>query len=222
MIVCMPYYNRRELLERSMRAYEKLYGRLALSICDDRSVPPLRLPRTKLKVTLTRLEGTPEPRNPCVPINTAVSASDDDVIVLTNPEVEHVDPVFDRMRAALRFPKDYVIAACRCAETGRWEARNGLTCRGRLPIPQFSGFHFCTMLHRGLWNAAGGFNEEYRLGLGCDDNDWLWRLESVGANFIPLDDCVVYHHPTAKIPNQSSSARNRQLLKQCWKHKWNR
>ena len=161
MIVCMPYYNRRDALEHSIGAYERLYKfseHVKLSICDDRSVPSLVLPDTHLAVNLTRIDGPAEPKNPCVPMNMAVNASDDDIIVLTNPEVEHVEPVFAKMRAALRFPNDYVIAACRCAHTGQWEARSGLRRKNRAPMPQFSGFHFCTMLHRGLWNAAGGFD----------------------------------------------------------------
>jgi GT2 family glycosyltransferase len=218
----MPYYNRREHLARSMRAYESLYDDIKLSICDDRSRPPLMLPATNLNIKLTRIEGSPEPKNPCVPMNMAVNASKDDIIVLTNPEVEHVEPIFAKMLAALRFPNDYVIAACRCAHTGRWEARSGLRTKNRQRVPQFSGFHFCTMLHRGLWNAAGGFDEEYREHRGCEDNDWLWRLQDVGANFIPLDDCIVYHHPTPEHSAMPGGKQNQALLQRRWGHKWNR
>lgn len=87
-------------------------------------------------------------------------------------------------------------------------------------MPEGSGFHFCAMLNRTLWDKAGGFDEDYRDGHACDDNDWLWRLESAGAKFLMRDDLVVQHFQS-EVNWGGRLARNRRLLKQKWGHRWN-
>jgi GT2 family glycosyltransferase len=117
-----------------------------------------------------------------------------------------------------------VIAACR--NIGRrgeyWLAHS--SCKagqgGRLPMPPGSGFHFCAMLHRSLWERAGGFDEAYRAGQGCEDNDWLWRLHAAGALFILRDDLVVWHRATALRWPRGGLPGNRRLLKSKWRHQW--
>lgn len=196
--VCMPYWNRPKELARSMLAYEKLYPDLELefSICDDGSFQPLQSHGKPWKIT--RLPFHAQAMNPCVPINAAIRAATHDVIVLTNPEVEHRVPVFHQMLAALQAPNDYVMAGCIEATTGARIAGEGTPLApagGRKPIPPGSDLHFCTMFHRGLFDTIGGFDEAYRNGLGCDDNDFVWALYSVRANFkrVPVD---VYHYRT--------------------------
>jgi GT2 family glycosyltransferase len=49
---------------------------------------------------------------------------------------------------------------------------------------------------RTLWEKAGGFDEDYRGGQGCDDNDWLWRAYAAGARF-RVAPVLVWHHDHA-------------------------
>jgi len=219
--VCMPFYQRQDALDRSMAAYHVLYHDLDLefSICDDGSPDPL----IAFDCLVTSLPKKKHALNPCVPINRAVEASNGEIIVLTNPEIEHETAIFGQMLARLEGENDYVIAACRDHKTGQWLSKStAVGCMsGRLPMPKGSGFHFCTMLHRSTWNKIGGFDEEYREGQGCDDNDWLWRLEDIGVNFIMCDDLIVKHY---RIPLRWPSGglkRNKKLLKRKWGHKWN-
>lgn len=196
--VCMPYWNRPKELTRSMAAYARTYPRaeFEFSICDDGSFMPLE--RRAPNWVVTRLPQHSRALNPCVPLNVAVRASKHDIVVITNPEVEHREPVFQQMLDALQGPNDYVMAACKEATTGEWIAgpeAPRAPIGGRRPIPAGSDLHFCVMMHRELFERVGGFDEEYRFGLGCEDNDWLWRLHCAGANFKRVPG-VVWHYRT--------------------------
>lgn len=210
----MPYWNRPRELTRTLASYARLYSNLQIeySICDDGSVVPLE----RAGCRITRLPYHIAALNPCVPINVAVKASTHDVVVLTNPEVEHRTAVLQQMLAALTGPDDYVMAGCIEATTGARIAGIGTPygTNGRLPIPEGSDLHFCTMFHRSLWEKAGGFDEEYRYGLGGEDNDWLFRLQSVGAQFKRLG-ADVYHYRT---PHRWTGTleKNAALLQKKW------
>ena len=75
------------------------------------------------------------------------------------------------------------------------------------------------MMHRSLWDAAGGFDEEYRRGAGYDDPDFVLRLHRAGAKFLIRDDLVVEHvrqgAHAAWAPGMY--VRNREIFMRKWK-----
>lgn len=213
--VAMPYWNRQTLLEQSLAAYAKVYPKLDIefSICDDGSLFPVKAPGCKV----TTLPLKTRALNPCVPINVAVRACTRDIIVLTNPEIEHREPVLLQMLEALKGPNDYVMAACHDPELGVIAGEGTPYGRqGRLPIPRGADLHFCVMFHRELFERAGGFDDEYRFGLGCDDNDWLWRLYVAGANFKRVPGVVWHHRTLHRWPG--TLEKNAALLEKKWGH----
>lgn len=214
--VCMPYWERQAILSRNLKAYRKLYGHLDLeiSICDDGSPEPVRAPGC----AVTYLPRKEVGKNPCVPINAAIRASRGEIIVLTNPEIEHREDVLTGMLAMMEHPDDYVTVSCQDV-SGQWLAGPEVDYRacGRMPVPAGAHFHFCAMFTRELFEKAGGFDEAYRDGRACEDNDWLWRLDEIGARF-KLAPGVVYHHQTPHA-YVGRAATNVELLKRKWGHK---
>jgi GT2 family glycosyltransferase len=192
-----------------------LYEGLEISICDDGSPVPVVAP----ECIVTRLPAKTIGLNPCVPINAAVRASSGDIVVLTNPEIEHREDVLAGMLALLEGPDDYVTVSCRDVN-GMWLAGQNVdyTKNGRLPVPKGAHFHFCAMLTRELFERVGGFDEEYRNGRACEDNDWLWSLDHAGANF-KLAPGVVWHHQTPHAYGGTHES-NRDRLLSRWGHKW--
>lgn len=180
--VCMPYYMRQAELDRTLDSYRKLYGHLDLeiSICDDGSPVPVQAPGCRVSSLPIKNHAL----NPCVPINVAIRESSGDVIVLTNPEVEHVENVLDDMLALLEDENDYVTCACIDAD-GTWLAGERVNYRthGRRPVPMGAHYHFCAMFQRRLFVRSGGFDESYRYGRGYEDVDWLWSLHGLGVRF---------------------------------------
>lgn len=216
--ICMPYWQRQKELDRSLAAYRRIYGHLDLeiSICDDGSPVPVLADGC----VVTRLPAKKIGLNPCVPINAAVRASSGDVIVLTNPEVEHREDVLTGMLSMLEHPDDYVTVACRDV-SGMWIAGpevNYAFANGRMPVPEGAHFHFCAMLTRELFERVGGFDEEYRFGRSLEDNDWLWSLDAAGARF-KLAPGMVWHYRTPHAYAGSHPA-NLDRLTRKWGHKW--
>lgn len=214
----MPYWQRQKELDRSLAAYRRIYGHLDLeiSICDDGSPVPVLADGC----VVTRLPAKKIGLNPCVPINAAVRASSGDVIVLTNPEVEHREDVLTGMLSMLEHPDDYVTVACRDV-SGMWIAGpevNYAFANGRMPVPEGAHFHFCAMLTRELFERVGGFDEEYRFGRSLEDNDWLWSLDAAGARF-KLAPGMVWHYRTPHAYAGSHPA-NLDRLTRKWGHKW--
>lgn len=216
----MPYYNRYAELCRGLTSLEYHYYAhdLEVIVCDDGSDEPLQL-HSILDMHVVHLPGPKPPKNPCVPMNAAVAHSSGDILCLTNPEVVHQQPVIDALRQHLNHVDDYVIAACRNEWNGRWRVRSGV--KYEHPVPSGAGFHFFAMLHRKLWDKAGGFDPAYRDGQGYEDNDWLWRLWHVGARFHIVDDAVVLHPRTRTRWPTGGRARNREILKRTWGPVWN-
>lgn len=211
--VCVPYWNRQDALDRMFETYDRLYGGLDIefSVCDDGSPEPAVVPDG---VILTRLQAKDHDLNPCVPINRAVAASSGSVLVLTNPEIEHREPVLLELLDLLERDDDYAVARCWCVDRGEWlagpEVRYGT--RGRGPVPTGAHFHFLAAFSRLLWDRAGGFDEDYRHGTGWDDGDWLWRLHLVGARF-RLSKGTVYHH---RGTSRWTMPHNRDLFFEKW------
>jgi hypothetical protein len=196
--VCVPYWDRKQMLDDMFAMYARLYPHLPIemSVCDDGTPLPAVVPDG---VVLTRLKRKTIPLNPCVPINRAVAASTGDIIVLTNPEIQHTQPVLDEMLGLLEHEDDYVTARCRHHAPGKstdglWLAgpETDYNSNGREPLPPGAHFHFLAMFRRSLWSRAGGFDPDFRMGTACDDNDWCWRAYRAGARF-RCTEGVVWH-----------------------------
>ena len=173
--VCLPYYKRAAALERFKK--ENIRN-LEISVFDDGAEKDY-------------------PLNPCVPINKAIRQSTGSIICLTNPEIEGWSGALLEMADLLENKNDYVMARCWDVERDMWLADKSVDYSkdGRLPVPPGAHFHFCVMFYRELFDLVGGFDEDYRHGQACEDNDWLWRLHTYGVNFI-LSKAIVFHHDT--------------------------
>jgi hypothetical protein len=178
--------------------YQTLYRDMDLefSVADDGS-PEAAVAPVEARAVITHLPKKTKPLNPCVAINRAVAASHGNIIVLTNPEIEHRVPALRAVVQALVGPNDYVTAACYEEKRKFWLAGPAVnySTHGRLPVPPGAHFHFLAAFSRSLWDRAGGFDEDFRNGTACDDNDWLWRAYRAGAVFKSIAD-TVWHHPS--------------------------
>ena len=210
--IAMPYYNREDQLIEGVYSLFKTYPLLdfVISIACDRSRPPLSLDifpsGQRAHMLASWIEGKPEPRNPCVPINLAVNRAisrlKPDVIVLTNPEIIHVRPVIDEMLLVIKQegPDTYVTARCEDERGVIAGTEVDYSKAGRLPVPEGAHFHFLAAFTPALWAKAGGFDPDYRFGQACEDNDWLWRVKRAGGLFRHVDT-PVFHQKSTTVWN---------------------
>lgn len=223
----LPYWERQQASDRALHLMARQYPDLALEVIvvDDGSAipyaPPARMPWPVRVIHGPRKDG---PLNPCVPINVGAGAASGDFIALSNPEILHVNPVLPAMLAECveGGPLTYVMAACWDPEKNRWHChstrRRSVDNDGGGYLPAGSDYHFMSLMHRSLWDATGGFDEDYRDGAGYDDPDFVRRLHRAGARFVLRDDLVV-HHPRngAHAPwRPEMFTRNRRIFRQKW------
>lgn len=223
--VVMPYWKRPEALSYALFRMAQTYPTINMEIIivDDGS-GDLRLDEYPWEVRVLTLPEKSAALNPCVPFNAGVAAARSDVIVLTNPEIIHDVPVFEKMLGELgELGRDgYVMAATWCQDEGKWHCHSSMPRLNVLGVehPEGSGLHFCAMLHKSLYEKAGGFDEEYRDGAGYEDNDFVMRLGKIGAVFKICDDLQVLHPKNGARTSWPEGAfeRNAELFLTKWRH----
>lgn len=192
--VVLPYWERGEALVMGLTSLSQQYRGLDVEVVvvDDGSPtqPAARVlagASLGIDVRVIELPHKMEPKCPVTPINHGVANATGEFIVLSNPETTHRSPILGAMRETIQKlgPKTYVLAAAFCPDTGGWHCHS---------VYASAGYHFCTMLHRSLWDASGGFDEAYREGNCFDDPDYVQRLLRAGASFVFRDDLLVDHH----------------------------
>lgn len=224
----LPYWDRQVATNESLRLMVEHYHDLDLEIVvvdDGNEIPFHASAALPLKIKVVRLPIKSFPLNPCVPYNRGVEAAEGEYIALSNPEILHKRPVLQRMlaKAMAEGESAYVMAACWCAEELRWHAHSTLRRSDDSDVgayvPAGADYHFMSVLHRSLWNKAGGFDEGYRDGAGYDDPDFVRRLDRARAKFFMCDDLVVNHPRKGARANWTREMfeRNRALFMGKWK-----
>lgn len=195
-----PFWQRQAVADRSCALLAEHYADLdmELVVVDDGNAEPYRAPKLPFPVRVVRLPAKSNPLNPCVPLNCGVAAARGDVIAISGPEMMHTTPILQAMRDELGDDaKKYVLAAVWYVDGKTWHCHstNKRSDNGDVGsmLPPGADYHFMSMLRRSLWDASGGFDEDYREGAGYDDPDFVLRLHRAGAKFLIRDDLVVEH-----------------------------
>lgn len=204
--IIMPYWKRREQLEASLRILYKFYPDFEVIVVDDGS-------GDDLDYDVIRLPLKKEPKNPCVPINVGVDAATSEIIVLTGPEMLHRAPILYEMTKELTSEKSYITAAAWCPDTNIWHCHSSIN-RNKTGLD--AGYHFCSMIFRKFFIEIGGFDERYREGVAYDDDDFLMKLHSNGAEFVMRDDLIV-DHPQSHTQWPGKHEINKTLFRRKWK-----
>lgn len=223
--IVAPYWNRNGAANIALRLIDQHYKHLDLQyvMVDDGSKEEFVPEGDWPWLDIVKLPRKDVAMNPCVPINVGVKYAKGDVIVLTNPEIRHNTPVLEQMLQSLMEAGEngYVSAACWYERDRSWHAHSCILVDGQRDNyrqPKGSAFHFCTMFFRTLWDKAGGFDEEYRDGVGWDDPDWVNRVHRAGGVFVMRDDLVVEHVRDGAETQWNSGGmdRNKALFMRKW------
>lgn len=224
--IILPYWKRAAATDRSMALLAEHYPKLDMEvvIVDDGSPEPYVAPDgMPWPVKVIHLPFKETAKNPCVPINEGVAASNGEIIAISNPEILHKTPVLGQMLESIQDDKDYVLAAAWCEEQKRWHCHSSVSRRTDNDVGQYlpigANYHFLGMMRRKLWDEAGGFDNDYREGAGYDDPDFVRRLHKAGAKFLIRDDLIV-EHPRSGAHSEwpaGGHARNRALFMSKWK-----
>lgn len=223
--VVMPYWKRLAVLEANLSSYEDFYQNddIEIIVVDDGSGDLKPNWNYGPMVSVIRLPLKDKALNPCVAFNEGVREAQGNIIVLTNPEVLHRQPILRDMQEHLeRLGRNgYVSAACWSSSLKMWFCHSTKMPPdeqvGRARSPKGAGLHFCSMLNRPLYERIGGFTEDYRQGQGYEDNDFLWKLDKAGAKFEICDDLITDHYdcPRTDWP-KGGAERNKAIFESRW------
>lgn len=215
----LPYWKRQAAADKALAMLAALYADtdVEVIVVDDGDPEPFVEPRVDLDLKVLRLQQKATPKSPVTCWNEGVKLARGDVIALSCIEVLHRGPVLPAMEEALGElgPDGYVLAAAWCPEQGAWHTHSSLIVP---QCPPGAGLAFLGMLHRELYERAGGFDEAYRDGAGYEDRDFIHRLHRAGAQFAIRDDLVVDHPKTGatiKWPAEAF-ARNKMIFEEKW------
>ena len=160
-------------------------------------------------ITITEKEKTWV--NPCIPYNIGIKKAQGDIIVLQNPEVMHVGDCLTFINNNLN-KKDWISFNCYGSPNFNFnnellhktsnecfEKINGIQFNiGGNSVERddvggwvnhyekhFVGYHYLAAIHKSDINEYmnGGFNENFKNGVGCDDDELIKRLIHNKFNF---------------------------------------
>lgn len=217
--VLMPYWDRQKAADHALTLFAKAYPDFdgEILVIDDGNAVPFVAPDVGLEITVLRMPVKSRPLPQSRTWNAAVEAAKGDIIVLNCIEILHDKPVIPSMVEELeRLGRmGYVLASAYCPEQRTWHCHRTV----RVPdCPPGVGIGFCGAMHKSLYLAAGGFDEDYMDGAGYEDRDFIRRMLKAGAQFVVRDDLVVGHPKTGasiKWP-MDGFVRNEALFRSKW------
>ena len=154
--------------------------------------------------------------NPAPLFNAGVQVSEGKNLVITNPECFHINNILGGLDREFELNPDvYVVCACESAgDFTKWTL--GLTdfkwdhhmwyqhSKHRNEL-----YHFCSSISRENYDHIGGFDDEFALGIGYDDNDFRDSIITAGIKVITRDDLLVIHQKHSKHSTRTADYRKR-------------
>lgn len=205
--ILLPYFSRREQWLLAYKRMIELYADLPVRvyICvDDPDCPSLLdLPGNVLFFSNRRHKY----RNPGVLFNFLASVAEEDLLVLSNPEIYHLQPVLQDAMLHAR-TGEYRVYGCKnltgLCLPGFQEDQ--ITDHG-MPWYQHSvhrpaGLHFCSVISRGDFWCLGGFDPGYDAGYAWEDTDFFCKVQQSGMKIVQVDDPYVGHQPHERPPQE--------------------
>lgn len=218
----LPYWDRKEAADEALRRLDALYADLDLEVIvvDDGNRERYVPPPGRLDIRVIYGPEKDEPKSPCTCWNVGVRAATGDLLALSCVEILHADQVLQQLAATVMEcgHKAYALAAAWCPELREWHCHSAHRSAGAPEMPAGFGRAFLGVLHRSLYEAAGGWDEDYRDGAGWEDLDFARRLERAGALPIFRDDLVVIHPKKGASIRWGAEkfARNEALYREKW------
>lgn len=158
--------------------------------------------------------------NPCVPFNKAIKAASGDVIVLQNPECLHVGDILNDIVSKINDMTylTYGVYSINQEITGYLydlpydnEHIFSMIKAQIMPMNNFSfvvegtscwynhstyrpaAYHFVAAITKSNMDKLNGFDERYANGIGFDDDEFLYRIKSLGLNVEIHDEPFALH-----------------------------
>lgn len=219
--VILPYYNRRNILIRTLHEYTAYNtDDVEFIIVDDASDTsqsindvPAMFPTLNIKLIVISNEDKSW-LLPIVPLNIGINATIGDKIIITNPECILAGDIFKYVRDGLT-DNNYFVFGCYSIDralTQQLLESDISTILHTLPLDcqpinlkegenwwyQHSkfrnyGYNFCTAICKTDMVRLDGFDDRYAMGMGYGDDDFIMRVKRADLTIHSIDDPYVLH-----------------------------
>lgn len=220
--IVMPYFNRRQLLLRTLSGFKSYKEDFEVVIVDDASTYPIGdIPGMfPFDIKLIRIEQKDKKHvNPCIGFNIGIRHSTGDKVILQNPECAHVGDVLGYINKNLG-ENDYMSFAC--YSLGPRESKlvtensaidldilvkslphrsadkvGGNNSWYNHSVIRPRAYHFVSAITRNALYDINGFDERFATGSGWDDDDLIRRIRIKGMDVKIVDEPYSVHlwHP---------------------------
>ena len=160
---------------------------------------------SKLKIDHIKCSGE-NCYSPSTAFNDGAKISTGRYLIITNPECKHEVDILGGLDLIIdENPNVYIVCGCaslnKDGSFDRWYQHS---------VHRNKKYHFCSCISRKNFNAVKGFNEDYSIGYGYDDDSFRDRVIYSGITVICCDNLLVSHlwHEKTR-PNNYRSLLNR-------------
>jgi len=203
--IIMAYYNRQDLLNKTMESIRKSsITNYELIIVDDASDTLVVCPEARiLRIEKDKKWWT----NPCVPYNMGFKMATGDVIIIQNPECYHIGDILNYVKENIK-SNTYLSFGCYAINNNETinfqdghnptigdyvftvKTRNGWYNHS---IHRPMAYHFCSAIMRKDLDRVGGFDERYAKGVAFDDDDFIRTIKGIGMEVQVINNPYVIH-----------------------------
>lgn len=210
--IVMAYFNRKIQLNRTLSSISKsLYdkSKLEIIIVNDASddISDVVNNFSELNILLFNIRTNDKTwENSCIPFNIGFSLVNYDKVILQNPETYHNGDILTYVNNNLTDDNyltfGYYSLSYTEFITNDYNNINIInkkfeyTCTsGWYNHSQYipSYLHFCSAISYNNLSILRGFDEDYKNGVGFDDNEFLHRIKLLGLKLEIVDNPIVYH-----------------------------
>lgn len=222
--IVMAYYNRKGLLYNTLKSIVKTscFSEYEVIIVDDDSREEEQIDSDMHKefpfMKVIRIDKVDKSIvNSCIPYNVGFRYCQGDIIIIQNPECEHIGDILSYVEKNLT-EKNYLSFACYAPDypaDQHWYNH---------PKHRPVYYHFCSAITKTNLQKLGGFDERYAQGYAYEDDEFLERINRLGLQKeIPTKPYVIHHkhskdYGITKTERNIKLRRNKALFEVCTKN----
>lgn len=207
--IVMAYYNRLQQLDYTLQTINqsqyKDYEVIVVNDFSEESQNPkelkIKYPDINLRIfDMKDLYPTKSYTNPCIPYNIGFSKIRGDKVIIQNPECCHIGDIISFTENNLTDSNcfSFHCYAANPDETLKIQKQERISFenewynhRTRRP----AAYHFATSITRQNLKTLNGFDERFSLGIGYDDDEFVFRLKKiVSVNFVETPYVIHQFH----------------------------
>ena len=213
--IVMAYHNRRALLIKTLQSINKTkYNKSKIEIIiindcssDNHNINDLPIIFNELNIKLLNIDiNDKDWINSCVPYNIGFNYIKYNKVIIQNPECYHNGDILSYTDKNLN-NKNYLTFGCYSLgwDEIRLDNYNNIkTLNQDSKLACGTGwynhieykptyYHFCSAISKNNLKKLNGFDEDYKDGIGWDDNEFLHRIKLLGLDTKIINEPFVYH-----------------------------